>query len=50
MNRACTLMLQEDMTVKETAIQVGYHDPFYFSRIFKKYMGISPAEYKKQKN
>ncbi|MBR5459606.1 MAG: helix-turn-helix transcriptional regulator [Clostridia bacterium] len=50
MNRACTLMLQEDMTVKETAIQVGYHDPFYFSRLFKKYMGISPAEYKKQKN
>lgn len=47
-NRACTLMLQSDMTVKEIAALVGYHDAFYFSRLFKKYMGISPAEYKKQ--
>ena len=47
-NRACTLMLQSDITVKEIASLVGYHDAFYFSRLFKKYMGISPAEYKKQ--
>ena len=35
------------MTVKEIAAEVGYNDPFYFSRLFKKYMGVSPSEYKK---
>ena len=50
MNRACTFLQQTDMTVKEIAQQVGYHDPFYFSRLFKKYMKTSPVEYKKQKN
>ncbi len=48
MNRACTMMLQNNVSVKEIASLVGYHDAFYFSRLFKKYMGISPAEYKKQ--
>ena len=49
-NRACTFLQQTDMTVKEIALQVGYHDPFYFSRLFKKYMKTSPMEYRKQKN
>jgi len=47
-NRACTLMLQSNMTVKEISALVGYHDAFYFSRLFKKYMGMSPAEYKRR--
>lgn len=45
--RACTLIREEYMTVKEIAAEVGYHDPFYFSRLFKKHMGVSPSEYKK---
>lgn len=46
-NRACSMFMQTDMTVKEIAMSVGYRDPFYFSRIFKKYIGKSPCEYKK---
>ena len=35
------------MTIKETALRYGFSDPYYFSRVFKKYIGISPSEYLK---
>lgn len=34
-----------EMTVKEIGYLVGYHDPNYFSRVFKKTVGISPTEF-----
>jgi AraC-like DNA-binding protein len=36
-------LLQSGRSVKETACLLGYSDPFYFSRLFKKRTGISPA-------
>ncbi|MDF2790527.1 MAG: transcriptional regulator, AraC family [Neobacillus sp.] len=41
-------LLNEGYTVKDVANQVGYHDPFIFSRQFKKYMGKPPIQFKKQ--
>ena len=32
--------------VKEIAASYGIHDPYYFSRLFKKIMGVSPTEYR----
>lgn len=32
----------------EVAYQVGYNNPTYFSRLFKKHAGISPTEFKNQ--
>lgn len=32
-------------SVKETAAIVGYEDAYFFSRMFKRYMGTSPAHY-----
>lgn len=32
-------------SVKEIALSVGYHDPNYFSRIFKKFVGVSPTSF-----
>lgn len=38
-------LLEEKSTVKEVCYMVGYNDPNYFSRIFKKIEGVSPTEY-----
>ena len=39
-------LLSQGLSVSETALFVGYHDPFTFSKIFKKYTGMSPSLYK----
>ena len=36
-------------TVSEVAFSVGYSDPLYFSRAFKKKYGISPSQYAKER-
>lgn len=41
-------LLNEGMSVKETAAAVGYADPYIFSKQFKKYIGESPSHYKKK--
>lgn len=43
LQRAMNLLQQGNHNVAETAAAVGYDDPFYFSRLFKKHMGISPS-------
>lgn len=47
LNFARNLLLQ-DITIKEAAYQCGFNDELYFSRIFKKYIHMSPKEYRKQ--
>lgn len=43
-------MLQwEGMNIASVAVLVGYDDPLYFSRIFKKMTGYSPKMYRNQK-
>ncbi|MBS97393.1 MAG: AraC family transcriptional regulator [Oceanospirillaceae bacterium] len=44
--RACHLLDVTDKEIKEIAWAVGYEDAYYFSRIFKKTMGISPSHYR----
>lgn len=41
-------LLSMGFSVSETALTVGYTDPFTFSKIFKKHTGIAPSEYTKQ--
>lgn len=48
--KAKEYMNQDDYTIKEVCYLVGYKDPNYFSRIFKKYVGISPSEYMKERS
>ena len=47
-DRACTYLEQGYFKNYEIAYRVGYRDEKYFSRIFKKIKGVSPAEYKKR--
>ncbi len=37
----------EGTTVKEVAYQLGYRDPLYFSRLFRKHRGMAPSQYAK---
>ena len=43
-NEAERLLTEKHITVKEAAFAVGYQDPNYFSKLFKKIKGILPTE------
>ena len=45
--KACELMNLTALSIKEISYQLDYQDPLYFSRVFKKFMGVSPREYKR---
>ncbi|WP_165228066.1 AraC family transcriptional regulator [Aquisphaera insulae] len=47
--RACALLDVEGLAIAEVARAVGYDDPYYFSRIFRKVMGVSPRDFRKQR-
>jgi len=44
--RAKEMLLQTDMRISEIAELVGYVDQNYFTRVFKKYTGVLPSEYR----
>lgn len=46
--KARNLIEAGDAPAYEIAAEVGYTDPFYFSRVFRNAVGISFSEYKKQ--
>ena len=35
-----------NLSIEEVAFKLGYKDPLYFSRLYKKHRGISPSEYR----
>ena len=41
------LLLETEMNIIDIAKSVGYEDPLYFSRVFKKYRGYSPSSLRK---
>lgn len=45
MQKACELLRNNKNSVTETAMAVGYSDPFHFSKMFKKRIGLSPSEF-----
>lgn len=42
---SCTLMNQGFTSISDISNQCGYSDPQYFSKVFKKRMGMLPGEY-----
>jgi AraC family transcriptional regulator of arabinose operon len=46
--RACLLLDIHDQSIADVARETGFEDQFYFSRQFKKVMGLSPREYRKR--
>jgi two-component system, response regulator YesN len=49
MKEAKRLLTGTNKPVKEIAHKVGFHNPNYFSRIFKELVGVSPREFRTNK-
>ncbi len=47
MDKATSLLKQQDWSVSMIANRLGYKDPYNFSHRFKKYFGLSPSQYRK---
>ena len=49
MSHAQKLLIHEpSLSVKQIGEMCGYHDQGYFSRIFKKYEGVTPSEFRER--
>lgn len=48
-SRACYLLDITDLGVADIARDLGYEDPYYFSRLFKKVMGVPPRTYRRER-
>lgn len=48
-DRAKSLLSESDLSMKEVADLVGYSDPNYFSRVFRKREGVTPSHFRDKK-
>ena len=46
---ACKLLAQTGLPTAEVSVAVGYQDTRHFSKLFRRFQGISPKEYRKRK-
>lgn len=49
MQRACYLLDLTQQPITKVSHSLGYEDPYYFSRLFKRVIGVPPREYRKLK-
>jgi len=45
MKRAAQLLVKTQMTISEVAYEVGFSNPKYFTKFFKKEFSMLPSEY-----
>jgi AraC-like DNA-binding protein len=48
LEHAAHLLRYEGASVSEAAFRSGFYDPLYFSRLFRRYKGISPSRWQNQ--
>jgi AraC-like DNA-binding protein len=46
-NKSKELLLKDSIPIKEIAYELGYTNPSHFSYMFKKKLGITPTQYRK---
>jgi AraC-like DNA-binding protein len=46
--KAKELLGDKNLTIKQIAFETGFSDPFYFSRLFKKYESVSPLTFRRE--
>ncbi len=49
LDKAKTMLATSDYTLEEISSAVGIRDPYYFSRLFKKEIGMTPSAYREKK-
>jgi AraC-like DNA-binding protein len=47
-HHSCKLILKEDLNLSDISFKAGFNNASYFTKQFKKIMGITPFEYKKK--
>ena len=47
-NVAAEYLRHTNASIEQISLKVGYENPSYFYKIFRKFLGISPSEYRKQ--
>lgn len=47
-DRAAEMLNYTEASIAQTAAAVGFKDPAYFCRLFKKYTGLTPSAYRKR--
>jgi AraC-like DNA-binding protein len=50
LEKACSALYHSEMKIKDIASMLGYEDPYYFSRLFKKHLNMSPFQYRMLRN
>jgi AraC-like DNA-binding protein len=45
MNHAAELIARNNLSVKSAAAEVGFEDPYHFSRVFKRVHGVAPSRF-----
>ncbi|MBO5099557.1 MAG: helix-turn-helix transcriptional regulator, partial [Clostridia bacterium] len=48
MNAAADMLTNTTFPISEISKKVGYEDSYYFSRLFKNRVGVSPVRYRKE--
>lgn len=48
--KAKELLKHTDLNISEISMSVGYDNPLYFSRIFRKFYSLSLSEYRRQQH
>ncbi|MCI8428640.1 MAG: helix-turn-helix domain-containing protein [Lachnospiraceae bacterium] len=46
--QSLTLLQNNDLSITDIAIQVGFSGPSYYAEVFKRYMLCSPTAYRKK--
>jgi AraC-like DNA-binding protein len=45
---ACKLLIGSSLDVLQISVECGYNTPSHFNKVFKRKMGLTPSEYRKQ--
>jgi AraC-like DNA-binding protein len=48
LRRAQELLSRDSESVTDIALEVGYQDPYYFSRAFRRFTGLSPSAWREE--